>query len=140
MKILKKISIGLLAIAAILLILDTGCVFYHMTGLPCPGCGMTRAYLAALRLDFSEAFRMHPLWPVTVPLIILSLWKNGRIFRSGRVNTAFYLLFLLIYLVVYAVRMVCLFPDTAPMLFDADAALPILLRWIQKYIMKGCFL
>ena len=53
MKIMKKIAIGLLAIAAVLLILDTGCMFYHITGIPCPGCGMTRAYLAALRLDFA---------------------------------------------------------------------------------------
>lgn len=134
MKIMKKIAIGLLAIAAVLLILDTGCMFYHITGIPCPGCGITRAYLAAFRLDFTQAFRMHPLWPVTVPLLILSLWKNGRIFRSERANTAFYLLFLFIYLGVYAARMIFLFPDTAPMQFNADAFLPGLLRWAQTLL------
>ena len=39
-------------------------------GGPCPGCGLTRAYLAVLRLDFSAAFRYHPLFPVAVPALL----------------------------------------------------------------------
>ena len=46
--------IGALFVAWLALyLLDIGCVFRLMTGIPCPGCGMTRAWLAALRLDFS---------------------------------------------------------------------------------------
>lgn len=131
MKVIRKILVGLLILLGILLILDTGCVFYHMTGVPCPGCGMTRAYLAAMRLDFAEAFRMHPLWPVTVPLLAVSLWKNGRIFHSGKGNTLFYLFFLIAYLGTYLLRMIYLFPDTAPMLFDLNAVIPRLLRWLH---------
>lgn len=131
MKVVRKILVGLLILWGVLLILNTGCIFYHTTGIPCPGCGMTRAYLAALHLDFMEAFRMHPLWPVTVPLLAVSLWKNGRIFSGRKANTLFYLLFLLAYLAVYILRMICLFPDTAPMLFDANAVIPKLLRWLH---------
>lgn len=38
-----------------------GCVFLHFFGIPCPGCGMTRAMWCLLRLDFAGAFRHHPL-------------------------------------------------------------------------------
>ena len=34
----------------------TGCPFRFFFGISCPGCGMTRALLAALRLDFAAAF------------------------------------------------------------------------------------
>ena len=30
-----------------------GCAVYRLLGVPCPGCGMTRAWLQALRLDFA---------------------------------------------------------------------------------------
>ena len=38
-----------------------GCPLRWLTGLACPGCGMTRALAALLRLNFSAALRMHPL-------------------------------------------------------------------------------
>lgn len=54
-----------------LYLLDIGCVFRLMTGIPCPGCGMTRAWLAALRLDFAAAFAYHPLfWVVPIAFVL----------------------------------------------------------------------
>lgn len=40
------------------------CPFYFLFDIPCPGCGMTRAYLALLKLDFYEALHYHGLFPV----------------------------------------------------------------------------
>ena len=40
------------------------CMLYQLTGLPCAGCGLTRAIAAVLRLDLSEAFSYHALWPL----------------------------------------------------------------------------
>ncbi|HUG35516.1 MAG TPA: DUF2752 domain-containing protein [Candidatus Limnocylindrales bacterium] len=37
-------------------------------GLPCPGCGLTRATVAMLQGDFGAALQLHPLAPVLVPL------------------------------------------------------------------------
>jgi hypothetical protein len=37
-------------------------------GVPCPGCGLTRATVAMLRGDFAAALHLHPLSPVLVPL------------------------------------------------------------------------
>ena len=36
------------------------CPVVLMTGLPCPGCGLTRAGFRVLRLDFYGAFKIHP--------------------------------------------------------------------------------
>ena len=54
-----------------LYLLDIGCIFRLVTGIPCPGCGMTRAWLAALRLDFAAAFAYHPLfWVVPIAFVL----------------------------------------------------------------------
>jgi hypothetical protein len=37
------------------------CPLAAITGLPCPGCGLTRATLAAVGGDFAGALRLHPL-------------------------------------------------------------------------------
>ena len=43
------------------------CVYRFLLGVRCPGCGMTRALAAALRLDFAAAFGYHWMfWAVPV--------------------------------------------------------------------------
>ena len=37
------------------------CIFYEITGLYCPGCGITRMFLALSRFEVSKAFRYNPL-------------------------------------------------------------------------------
>ncbi len=50
----------------------TGCPIKYLTGISCPGCGMTRAWLSLLHFDFAGAFACHPLfW--TLPFILLVL-------------------------------------------------------------------
>ena len=36
---------------------------------PCPGCGLTRASLALLRLDLGAAYAIHPLVFVVLPML-----------------------------------------------------------------------
>lgn len=38
-----------------------GCLFHALTGWPCPGCGSTRALLAAAHGDLGGALRWNPL-------------------------------------------------------------------------------
>ena len=62
------------------------CVFLRLFGIPCPGCGMTRAYLALLRFDFARAFEMHPMfW--SVPILIIFYIFDGKIFPRKWINT-----------------------------------------------------
>ena len=133
-QVMKLLGLCLIAVLAAIVVLDAGCVFYKVTGIPCPGCGSTRAYLAAAGLRFGEAFKMHPLWPVTAPLLAVSVWKEGNLFRSRKANTLFYALMAALYIGVYIARMVTLFPDTPPMVFNENALLPALARQLGLLI------
>jgi hypothetical protein len=48
------------------------CPFLALTGIPCPLCGMTRAWDAALHGDLAAAFKFHPLAPLALPLWIVA--------------------------------------------------------------------
>ena len=50
------------------------CPFFHALGLPCPGCGMTRATLFLAHGELREAMVMHAFAPlVVIALAIISL-------------------------------------------------------------------
>ena len=64
-----------------LIVFDWHCLFKRITGLPCPGCGMTRAWFSLLKLDIEGAFYYHPLFwlaPVLVFVIALYMRKPAR--------------------------------------------------------------
>jgi Protein of unknown function (DUF2752) len=44
--------------------LGFACALRSVFGVPCPGCGLTRAIECCLRWDFAEAMRFHPAAPV----------------------------------------------------------------------------
>ncbi|MDR3293767.1 MAG: DUF2752 domain-containing protein [Clostridiales bacterium] len=96
--------------------LETACPIRLLTGMPCPSCGMTRANLAFLRLDFKGAFLMHPLFilgDIAFLLPILFTWKP-RLAKTKAVRVSS-IIVIAAFIVAYVVRMVRLFPDTPPM-------------------------
>ena len=72
-----RIALILLGIGALYALLtyftDFGipCLFYTVTGLQCPGCGISRMFLALLHLDFSAAFRYNGAVLCLLPLFLL---------------------------------------------------------------------
>lgn len=66
-----------------------GCLFHRLTGLDCPGCGMTRATHAVLHGRLAEAFRFNPLGMILVPALLAWLgirlpgWLRGEPARPG---------------------------------------------------------
>ena len=57
-------------------LLGVTCPIRFLTGVSCPGCGMSRAWLAALRLDWSGALAFHPLFLLPVPAAGLLLFQR----------------------------------------------------------------
>ena len=73
------------------------CIIKYFTGVSCLGCGMTRAWLAALKLDFSMAFYYHPLFFMPVVILIIILNRKA---LSGIIWTV-----LILFGIVYIYRM-----------------------------------
>ena len=52
------------------------CPFHLVTGLLCPGCGVTRMSLALLRLDFAAAWQANPALLLLLPALA---WLLGQV-------------------------------------------------------------
>ncbi|MCL2840388.1 MAG: DUF2752 domain-containing protein [Defluviitaleaceae bacterium] len=108
---------GLTAWAVVSIIGGTWCWVQGTFGVPCPGCGSTRAALALLQGNFREALTWHPL--IILSLILLpyvavrSLWIKRKPFTKAEKSVI--LISTVIFMVVYAVRMILFFPHTYPM-------------------------
>lgn len=60
------------------------CLFHLVTGLKCPGCGVTRMLMFLLRLDFSAAFSCNAVLLCMLPLLLsLALIPLIRYVRTG---------------------------------------------------------
>lgn len=53
--------------------LPSTCLVHNVTGLPCPGCGLTRSFVAATHLDLGAAFARHPFGPLLLAATIVVL-------------------------------------------------------------------
>lgn len=67
------VALGLLAVSPVPI-----CQSRALFGVPCPGCGLTRATLALLDLRFVESFRLHPLAPVVLGFLLLEMIRAAR--------------------------------------------------------------
>jgi len=103
---LKLLILGLFGcLLAVWVINGWPCVFRHATGIPCISCGMSRAWLAALRLELGTAFYYHPMfWSVPV-LVLFVLW-DGCLFRNPRLNRWLLALIPAAWLICYGIRLV----------------------------------
>lgn len=71
-KAVKIIKTGLLAFFAVFVLFFYRCPIKLFTGTDCPGCGMTRAFKAAICFDFQAAFDYHPLfWLLGAEIVYL---------------------------------------------------------------------
>lgn len=59
-----------------------GCPVKSLTGIPCPGCGLSRAAVSLLRLDLTAAFRYHPMVFVLPPVVLLVLFGPNPLLGS----------------------------------------------------------
>jgi hypothetical protein len=51
------------------------CVFHQLTGLYCPGCGMTRALHALVHFDLLRAIRMNAFFTLSLPIFALLILR-----------------------------------------------------------------
>ncbi|MEG0328488.1 MAG: DUF2752 domain-containing protein [Erysipelothrix sp.] len=85
-------------------ILQIGCLSRFVFHLPCPFCGMSRAWVSLLNLNISAAFTFHPLfWLAPLYVMVLADWINTK--RSQN------LLFILtiVFVIVFVYRTIFLY-------------------------------
>jgi len=107
----------------------TLCVFNYFTGLPCPGCGLTRAHLAFLRGDILKAFAYHPLFPLPAIVVIILIYNKIKV-NKYVINTKLIVIFIIVFISVYIIRMALLFPTYEPMNINYDGLIPRFLKFL----------
>lgn len=58
------------------------CPFFHLTGIPCPSCGLTTSFAHAARLHFYQAFITQPFGLIAFFLAILIIPLGILLIRS----------------------------------------------------------
>lgn len=106
------------------------CPIKFLFGVSCPGCGMSRATLHALRLDFLTAFAYHPMW-ITLPLFGFFLpffyFKRKKLlFRATLV------LFAALMIGVYLYRMIGGISQHVVAFDPQNGAIARLIAWLQS--------
>ena len=100
-----RVELGVSALAVflyyfVLHIMGIGCPIRYLTGISCAGCGMTRAWISVLKLDFTAAWFYHPLF--LLPPVVVSyhlFWKQHiTITVQKSLSSATIILFIFVYL------------------------------------------
>jgi len=74
----RKAGLGALALVLLAAALPSQgagvpiCAFRYLTGLPCPGCGLTRSFSCILHGDFARGYDYHPFGFVLLPLFMMA--------------------------------------------------------------------
>ena len=103
------------------------CPVYWITGIPCPGCGMTRAFFALMHLDFEAAFYWHPavyLIAASAAVQMAAYVAEGYHFRQ---TTRLWALVGIVMLVIWMVRLPGYLNGSGPLMVR-DGSLGAVLR------------
>ncbi|MBP1754051.1 MAG: putative rane protein [Firmicutes bacterium] len=104
-QLLKDRLLLLFAIASlytVLSLLHIGCPLKFLSGISCPGCGMTRAVFSVLHLDFASAWYYHPLFmlaPVIVLLYLFDFYLNPKLLKI------IWVMIISAFLIIYLIRL-----------------------------------
>lgn len=80
-----------------------GCPIYQIFGVPCPCCGLTRAWLSFLSGDIKSAFSYHPFFIFITAILILGIFEDT-IFKSKKLRKIFFGISGIIIFLLYLVR------------------------------------
>lgn len=99
------------------------CYFKATIGIPCPGCGMTRAFLDLFKGDFHGAFRWHPLWPMVLMYPALHVCSGFTKWKEALQQKWIPLMVLFLFMGTYVIRMYSHFPTETPLDYNKHAIL-----------------
>jgi len=118
----------------ILNLFNIGCIFKWITGISCPGCGITRAVLSALRLDFKTALYYHPLFWLIIPTILFLVCAKKPLFGNKLYQNIFCTVVLIIVLAVYFCRLFIIDNDIVTINIS-DSQLFLIYKKLKEWIL-----
>lgn len=109
--------------AAVFIFTGGQCLIKKITGFPCPSCGLTRAIVELLKLNFQGSLYYNPL---AIPIILILIYFiYGKKPLGGKKSNEIIIITVctIIVLFVYIYRMYTLFPNIAPMDYNKSSIL-----------------
>lgn len=94
------IIMTVILLAALMYVTGSGCPILKLTGIPCFGCGMTRAVLCLFQCDFAGAWYYHPmvyLMPFCTVALLMVKHMSKRLIKT--ILAAVVALFVIVYLI-----------------------------------------
>lgn len=112
-------AVAVLAVYTILvnLIFHAFCPMVIISGLPCPGCGLTRSivYLASGRIG--QSVYINPMGIPIACILIYFFWNRYIIGRSAKGMTQLIAVAVILLLLLYFLRMHSFFPNRIPYVY-----------------------
>ncbi|MBQ9938019.1 MAG: DUF2752 domain-containing protein [Oscillospiraceae bacterium] len=122
------VAVTLLAVSGI------GCPIRFLFGVPCPGCGITRAWMSALHGNIADAFRWHPLFLVATASVVYISVGRRPLFGSDRAESVFIVTFSVAMLAIWLIRVI--FGENLG-LFDIDGGEGYVVNLIKQIFLRG---
>lgn len=121
----KKILICFLLLTLLITYLHLGnkfhiyidCPIKKLTGLYCPGCGITRMLFAILQLDFYQAFRYNPLLFICLPFFIFFIIESLILKKEplyNKIPTKIWIIIIIVFIIYGILRNIPFFDFLAP--------------------------
>lgn len=107
------------------------CPFLIFTGVPCAGCGMTRAVFYILTGQIKRGMELNPAAPMWILFLIcffVERYVRGRAPKYIKVMLA---MIVLITFVIYLYRMINFFPGNPPLVFYRNNIISRFLRRLK---------
>lgn len=134
------IAVAALLVYAVIvnLVFHAFCPLIIFCGLPCPGCGVTRAAACLLTGRWQQAWQLNPMvFPIALSAVYFG-WNRYLLGRKAiRIKAIVIALFVLM-IVAYGVRMYLYFPNRVPYVYTDDNILARFISfWRQMYLYSG---
>ncbi|MCD3202138.1 DUF2752 domain-containing protein [Clostridium botulinum C/D] len=101
------------------------CIIRGFIGIPCPACGITRAYVSLIKGHPLKAVYYHPLY--ILPIIILCFYKFNKDNFHKCLNVC-----VILAIIVYFIRLYYMFPYNEPMQLNHNAILFKIIELIKR--------
>lgn len=124
------------AIYAVLvnLIFHAFCPMVIVTGLPCPGCGMTRSLFFLATGRVGQSLWIHPMGVPIAALVFYFLWNRYVLGRNAKGMKVLVIVAIVLLVILYIWRMRLYFPDRIPYVYEEDNILAKTLPFYEQIL------